>query len=182
MPTRNPETVSTGAPDPWLVDSAPLLAALPGPVLDLACGAGGNGLWLARAGHAVTGVDRSAAALQAAAAAASRTGLVVNLLARDLEREPLPAGPWGAVLVFHFLERALFPALPEVLAPGGVLVYKTHLAHPSRPPGARPRRAAFLLGSGELLAAFPGLVPLRYREWAAGGEAFAALVARRQPS
>lgn len=169
-------------PDSWLTAALPLLAAgLPGPALDLACGRGQNALCVASLGVETLGVDASEEVLAAARTEARRRALTVSFLRADAE-DPATvsrAAGWGAVLVFHFLHRPLFRCLEESLAPGGLLVYKTHLAHRLRGPGARPRRAEFLLEPGELLGAFPRLVPLAYREWARRGEAHAGLLARR---
>lgn len=173
--------------DPWLASLGPALGAdLPGAVLDLACGVGQNTLWMAelRRGQEgeVVGVDASAVAVARARAAAQKAGLRVRFDLWDASLRGLPPEGWGAILVFHFLDRSLFPLLETGLAPGGMLVYKTHLRHPLRGPEARPRRPAFLLEPGELLRAFPGLRTVEYSEWAVQGEAFAALLARRPPA
>ena len=67
--------------------------------------------------------------------------------------EPLPPGPWDLVTQFFYLNRALFPRYPQILAPGGFLL----VVHPTRKNLERyPRPSArFLLEDGEL----PGLVP-----------------------
>jgi tellurite methyltransferase len=167
-------------PDPWLLATSPAFSpALSGPVLDVACGRGRNALWLAARGYRVHGVDASEAAIAYALGRAPGAGGRARFEVRDLEEEGLPSGSWGAALVFHYLDRALFDPLQRCLASGGLLVYKTHLSHPLRGPAARPRRATFRLKPGELLRAFPLLEPLEYREWAGPGHAYAALLARK---
>ncbi|MDW7711699.1 MAG: class I SAM-dependent methyltransferase [Deferrisomatales bacterium] len=171
------------SPDPWLVSLAPILGAgLPGPVLDLACGLGQNTLWAASLGLEAVGVDASEEALRRAREEARRRGVPASFQRCDLEGAgalPVIPGGWGAVLVFRFLHRPLLRLLPDALAPGGLLAYRTHLRHPLRGEAARPRRAAFLLEPGELLRSAAGLVPLEYREWGRAGDAWAALLARR---
>jgi tellurite methyltransferase len=172
------------APDPWLTGASPYFAGSPqGPVLDLACGLGQNALWLARQGFEVTGVDESAEAVRRAETEAVRRGFTVRFRALQLHpNRPLPSacgGLWGGIVVVHFLDRALFEAIERALKPGGFLVYKTHLKHPLRAPASRPRRRAYLLEPGELLRAFPRLRPVAYQEWAAEGQAFAALLAQK---
>lgn len=172
------------APDPWLVRRcSALLRGVPGPLLDLACGLGQNALWAASLGLPSTGVDASREALALATAEGVRRGLPTEFrtvtLGPTVPPPPPSASGWGAILVFHYLDRDLLPALPEALLPGGLLVYKTHLSHALRGAESRPRRPAFLLRSGELLGSFPTLDVLEYQEWGQPGEAFAALVARR---
>lgn len=171
-------------PDPWLVrHGAVALRRAPGPLLDLACGPGQNALWAASLGLAVTGIDASSEAVDRAAAEASRRSLLAEFrqetLGTAVPAPPVGSAGWGGILVFHYLDRELLPALPRALLPGGVLAYKTHLAHRLRGASTRPRRSGFLLQPGELLRAFPALHILEYAEWARPGEAFAALLARR---
>ncbi len=171
------------APDPWLAAQAPLLRCLPpGPVLDLACGNGRNALWIAGIGRNVLGLDRDRDRLGQGAARARQLGLPARFAAWDLEAADPPPGPWAAVLLFHYLDRDRFPRLPDLLAPGGLIVAKTHLGHALRPPGSRPRRPAYLLRSGELPRLFPGTRALAYAEWADRRGAYAGLVARRYSS
>ena len=166
--------------DPWLTFSAPVLSTgLAGASVDLACGAGHNSLWLARLGHQVLGVDVSDTAFSRAAAAAAALRLGARFMVWDVEADGIPPGAWGAILVFHFLDRSLLPSIPSCLAPGGLLIYKTHMRHASRGPNTKPRSPAHLLRSGELLRSLPGLVPLAYREWAVSESAYAAIVARK---
>lgn len=170
-------------PHPWLHGLAPLAAmGLPGPALDVACGLGQNALWLARLGCPSVGVDASAVAVARARAEAAARGVPATFERAEAAPGslcPSRPGSWGAVVVVHFLDRALFPTLVAAVAPGGVLAYVAALGHPLRPPGARPRRRAFLLEPGELLALTAGLEPLAYQEWADGEGAEARLLARR---
>jgi SAM-dependent methyltransferase len=174
---------SVPAPDPWLIETAPVFAGVaPGPILDLACGLGQNTLWLAGLGLDAVGVDASAEAVRRAREEALRRGIsarfeVVRLEADAPFHEPID-GPWGGIVVCHFLDRGLFGPIENALRPGGILAYKTHLTHSLRAPGSRPRRRAYLFETGELLRSFPRLRPVAYREWATGGEAFAALLAQ----
>lgn len=173
------------APDEWLRAAAAVFGEpLPGPVFDLACGTGRNALWLAARGLSVVGVDASADAVDRARARGRQLGIQARFEEAWVDagsRYLRPGAAWGAILVFHFLDRAILPLLASALAPAGVLVYKTHLRHPLRPPGARPRRREYLLEPAELLRAARGLRCLRYVEWADDRGAFAGLLARRVP-
>jgi tellurite methyltransferase len=166
-----------GAPSAVLLAIAELLPRS-GRALDLAGGAGRHSVWLAQRGLQTTLVDISPAALELASSAAARAGVTLRTVAADLEAEPPPEGAWDLVLVFHYLSRPLYRALPELLAPGGVLACvqptRTNLKRHERP------SAAYLLEEGELPALLPGLEILRYDEgWLEEGRHEARLVGRR---
>jgi hypothetical protein len=103
----------------------------------------------------------------------------------DLEREPLPQGPYDAIVTTNFLQRDLFAAMQDALAPGGLLLYETfgaahveELGHSFNP--------AYLLERGELLHAFEGLEIVDHQEGvverSGGPRGVASLVARRPPA
>lgn len=166
-----------GAPSTVLTALDPLLPRR-GRALDLAGGAGRHALWLARRGLDVTLADISEVGLGIARSAAAREGLALRTVAVDLDRDPLPGGPWDLILIFHFLDRRL-AAYAEELAPGGYLV----IVHPTRSNLARhPRPSArFLLEDGELPRLIPdALEVVRYEEgWLDEGRHEARLVAHR---
>jgi tellurite methyltransferase len=165
-------------PSPFLTGLDDLLPRR-GRALDVAGGAGRHALWLARRGLAATLADVSDVALAAAARAAAAEGLPLATAHVDLEREPLPAGPWDVVTVFYFLQRSLFPAIAATLAPGGLLV----VAHPTRSNLARHPRPGpdHLLEDGELPSLVRGLEVVSYEEgWCDdSGRHEARLVGRR---
>jgi len=147
----------TTAPSAFLVGLDALLPRA-GRALDVAGGAGRNAVWLAARGLEVTLADVSRAGLALAEAAARAAGVRLETRLLDLDRDPLPAGPFDVVLSFNFLRRDLLPAYGDRLAPGGLLVYlqatRTNLERHARPP------AGFLLADGELanlVAAVPAL-------------------------
>jgi tellurite methyltransferase len=149
---------------------------LPGPgrALDVAGGAGRNGVWLADRGWDVTVVDGSREALKLAAG----RGLWAEH--RDLELMGLPYGPWDLLVSSDYLQRSLFAVFPTVLTRGGLLVF----AQPTTVNLERhPRPSArFLLQPGELGALVPSeLELLRLDEdWRANDRHEAWLVARRR--
>lgn len=128
-----------------------------GTVLDVACGGGRHMRWFAGRGHAATGVDRSPEAL----AEAAQAGQVVQA---DIENGPWPfAGrTFDAVVVTHYLWRALLPTLVSAVAPGGVLIYETFAA--GNETVGKPSRPDFLLRPGELLQACAGLRVVAYED------------------
>jgi SAM-dependent methyltransferase len=133
-----------------------------GRALDVACGRGAVALWLAERGLVVDAVDVSPVGLDAGARRAA--DLPVRWWHHDLDAG-LPAGcvgPYDVVVVQRYRDPALYPALPAVLAPEGLLVI-TVLSEVDEGPG--PWRAA----PGELRAAFADLDVLVHTE--AVGEA-----------
>jgi tellurite methyltransferase len=155
----------TRPPARWLADNRDLLSAATPErrALDVACGDGRNAAFLAQLGFAVDAVDISDVAIDAIAAAAAARGLAITARRRDLEREPLPDGPYDAITVFNYLQRDLFGPLEAALSPGGILVYETFTAAHARELG-HDVDERYLLAPGELREAFPSLRVLRHRE------------------
>lgn len=166
-------------PSPFLEAIADQLPRA-GSALDIAGGAGRNARWLAARGLDVTVADISPVGLDLAREAAREAGLSVSTVAVDLEREPLPRGPWDLAVCTLFLHRPLFAAIPAVLAEGGTFVFlqptRTNLERHPRPP------ARFLLEDGEL----PTLIPpdlevvTLVEGWTEDGHHEARLVARKR--
>ncbi len=100
----------------------------------------------------------------------------------DLEREPLPAGPYDVVVCMSYLQRDLFEALQRVLAPGGVVLNETFARAHVEELG-RDFNPAYVLERNELLRAFSALHVRHYREGvvdARGGpRGVASIVAQR---
>jgi tellurite methyltransferase len=170
---------------PWAAEPSPFLrsleAALPraGRALDVAGGGGRNALWLAARGLDVTVADVSAVGLARARERAAAQGLALATICVDLESDPLPAGPWDLVVCILYLQRSLFAAFAEVLAPSGLLVFLqptvTNLERHPKPP--RP----FLLENGELARLVTGLDVVSLTEsWTEDGHHEARLVATKR--
>ncbi len=92
-----------------------------GRALDVACGFGGNALYLASLGYLVDAVDASGFALGKARGEATRRGLPINFVQADLSRWRVPPARYDLIVVFFYLNRALMPALVAGLRPGGLL-------------------------------------------------------------
>ncbi len=124
--------------------------------LDVACGAGGTVLWLAKRGWHATGVDVSDAALALAAQAAAVAGPTArpHFLHADLDEwRPAPDG-YDCITCFFFLERRLWPALRAAVRPGGLLAMQTYT---TRWLTTRPEsNPAYLLAPGELASLVAG--------------------------
>jgi tellurite methyltransferase len=152
-------------PAPFLVEMLPrILDVRPGPVLDLAAGAGREAVFLSLNGFAVEAVDDDPAILGSAEALARRNGVMIATRTLDLEGRnvTLPEARHRLVTVFRFLHRPLFPAIERAIAPGGWLVYETFRRGQRR--FGKPTHPRFLLDDGELKSAFPGLSVVHYEE------------------
>ena len=124
---------------------------LPGPILDLACGDGHNGILLARKNLGVICCDKSREAIERARRLATENGVTVEFWQVDLEREginPLPEEFYGGILVFRYLHRPLIPSMKKALKKGGILIYETFTVE--QPKFGKPHNPDFLLRPGEL--------------------------------
>jgi tellurite methyltransferase len=154
------------AADPLLVRFSSLLLdrALEGPVLDLACGTGENGLLVASMGLPVVLADRSPQALAVARRSAVERGLAAEFWNIDLEtgENPLPEDYYRGILVFHYLHRPLIPAIRRGIREGGILVYQTFTSE--QPKYGHPHNPDYLLQSGELAGWFKDWDTIHYFE------------------
>ena len=119
------------------------------PVLDLACGSGRNGLYLARHEIPVVFADIRSDALKGVADRLFPG--IAELWQVDLEQQacnPLGGRQFFAILVFRYLHRPLLPAIREAVHPGGLVIYETFTRE--QPKYGRPRNPAFLLLPGAL--------------------------------
>lgn len=147
-----PETYP--APDPLLFTFTPPLRE-PGSAvaLDLACGLGQNGLWLAAQGYVVDLVDVSRVALTSARNEAARRDLrSVNFFPLDLDDVDLGPDSYNLIVVFRYLNRRLFPIIRAALRPGGRVIYQTfNTRYLNQKPDTNPD---YLLRPGELTGYF----------------------------
>ncbi len=151
-----------GFPEPCktLVDFLPLLPK--GRALDIACGSGRNGLFLAKNGWEVDAADASVVALRQGEAAAKKCGASVNFIEADLEAYSIEAESYDLIINFNYLDRKLIPEIVKGLKIGGAVLFETFTVH-QREFGP-PRNPAYLLDENELLRLFGGLHVACYRE------------------
>ncbi len=126
-----------------------------GQALELACGFGQASVWLAERGLTVWGVDVSAVAIQQAQGLAARRGVSdrCKFSVGDLD-DGLPPGPPAAMILCHrFRDPALYSAMSDRLAVGGLLAISV-LSEVGAEPGPFRARA------GELQRAFADLQPV----------------------
>lgn len=156
--------------EPWLPGA--------GRLLDVAGGGSADAIEFARRGLDVTVCDVSDVGLTHARARAADQGVSIDIIEIDLEETPLPGGPWDLITVANFLQRDLFPAMAELLAPDGllgvVIATTTNLERHEKP------GPSFLLEPDELPGLIADLTVVHHSEdWRANGRHEAHLVARR---
>ena len=148
-------------PDAFVIDAhheflQPLLPA-GGDGLDLAGGAGHHAVWLMQQGWRMMLADFSQTALDIARSHSNgmqleiRCGAALNVVQALIAEKR----QFRFVLVSFFLDRTVLPWLPELLAPEGLLLYRTYTVDNLRFGNQRgPREPERLLRSQELLTIF----------------------------
>ena len=127
-------------PDPsrFLAENMALIKKLaPGQkALDIACGEGRNGIWLARRGWDAVGVDFSAEAIRRATQLAKEAGVADRgrFVVGDVVVDPLPGGSFDAVVVAYLQlpapqRRATLRKAAARLRPAGTMLVVGH--HPA---------------------------------------------------
>jgi tellurite methyltransferase len=144
-----------------LLQNQPLLPAQ-GRALDLACGLGGNALFLATRGLEVHAWDISPVAIDILNTTAEQRGVTIHTQNRDCVARPPETASFDLIIVSCFLERNLCPAISAALTPNGLLFYQTYTQTKQSNDG--PKNPHFLLAPAELPLLFTGLDIVFYNE------------------
>lgn len=134
-----------------------------GRALDLACGTGGDAIFLAEKGLNVDAWDISDAVVEKINAFARQHNLSIKAEARDINAKPPISEIYDVISVAHYLERSLAPLLIDALKPGGLIVYQTFTREVTADYSG-PSNPNFRLAENELLQLFSGLRVVVYRE------------------
>ncbi|NTV40191.1 MAG: class I SAM-dependent methyltransferase [Demequinaceae bacterium] len=134
--------------------------------LDLACGEGGDALWLASKGWEVTGVDFAKNALDRASLAAQEAGLSAHWIRADLAAwEPDAAYRLVTLSFFHeaqAVRHAVWRVAALAVGQGGTLLITAHAPDPSPDAPGPPSHTRFPLS--ELVTVIGEDWALGYRE------------------
>ncbi|MDI3315255.1 MAG: class I SAM-dependent methyltransferase [Mycobacterium sp.] len=159
---RDAELLWGAQPNTFVV--AELTAAPPGRALDVACGEGRNAIWLASHGWQVIGVDFSAVGLERAEQLASRAGVEqrVSFRLADVVSDPLPTGPFDAVIVAYLQlapgpRRVVLRKAAAAVGTGGTLLVVGHDSTNLAEGIGGPQDPAVLFSPAEVLADLAGL-------------------------
>ena len=133
-----------------------------GAALDLACGRGGNALFLAARGYNTRAWDISEVAIQRLADLAKQLGLPLTAQQRDVTADPPEPASFDIIIVSRFLDQALAPAICAALKEQGLLFYQTFIREKVSDFG--PHNPAYRLQANELLHLFSSLHLIYYHE------------------
>jgi SAM-dependent methyltransferase len=142
-------------------------AAESGPIIDLACGNGRNGLYLLTQDIPVIFSDSNPAALDRVRTSTSYkdNNSLAKLRLADFEGgqpNPLTDKQFGGIIVFRYLHRPLLAIIKESVAPGGIVIYETFTVDQAK--FGRPKNPDFLLQHRELYECFSDWDVLHYFE------------------
>ena len=148
----------------------------PGSALDLLMGQGRNALHLARHGWHVTGVDRSAVAIELARRAAAAERLALTTVHADVTRCELGEARWDLVaMIYASASELLLARVQRAVARGGLFVLEYF--HADSAAGGWP--------TGKLAALFAGFEIVRddvvvdVADWTLRRQKLVRFVARR---
>jgi len=130
-----------------------------GKALDLACGLGGNALFLAEQGLEVEAWDISPIAIKKLNRLAE--GLPVTARIVDITQTEWPLETFDVIVVSYYLERSISQKIVDALKPGGLLFYETFNQNILE---RGPKNPAYRLKEKELLEMFNGLTVRYYSE------------------
>lgn len=152
------------SPSKWLIEHKKSLEERSsGTALDLACGAGGNSLYLASLGFKVEAIDISDVVINWLKREVSAKHLSISPILADLEDLSLDIGKYDVILNFNYLQRSLFPSIVKWLKPGGLLFFETmNVDHIDKLNNKFER--SYLLEKNELEEAFSKLKIIAYKE------------------
>lgn len=171
-------------PNQILIDHIDAFEQLPsGPILDLACGHGRHGLYLAERGHCVWFADRNRDALAAVELQLQQQQLAGVIWPTDLEsgENPFVGRQFAAVIGVNYLHRPVLAWLGDAIKPGGLIVYETFTTENAQL--GRPRNPDFLLNSNELANTFASWQQIHYREGRhSNPDRYSAQLVARKPS
>ncbi|NHM31465.1 class I SAM-dependent methyltransferase [Neobacillus terrae] len=134
-----------------------------GKALDIACGLGGNSVFLAQSGYEVLAVDFSEVATKFIYDWASKKKLPVTTLTEDLTNFgslPLEKHSYDFVNMTYYLDRSIFPAIKRLLKPNGYFFMETYYLTPN----VQKVSDQYKLHSNELLTEFLGWKILYFEE------------------
>lgn len=137
-----------------------------GHALDIACGLGGNALFLAESGFNTMAIDISSVAIQHIN---NRQHPLIDARCESVNASVLTIAAFDIIVVSNYLDRTICDAISDALAPGGLLFYQTFVRDKADPE-AGPKNPDFLLKANELLELFASLKVLVFSDLGRQGD------------
>lgn len=164
-------------PSPFLRDNIEILPV--GRGLDIAMGEGRNGVYLAKKGFIVDGVDISEVALRKAKRLAHENHVSINTVNADLTTYTIKPETYDVIINVDYLQRSLIPEIKHGLKHKGVVVFENRTVDQLKIAPEQHLRRDELMEKGELKELFKDFQILLYRETNDGKDAWASLIARK---
>mgnify|MGYP001232797368 CR=1 FL=1 len=161
-------------PIPFLVENFHLLPK--GKVLDIAMGEGRNGVYLAKQGFDVLGLDISEKGLEKAHRLAKKNNVNIETQVVDLEDFELEPNTYDVILCTYYMQRDLYKKFQSALKLGGMIVVETYNVDYLK--YARFNRK-WALDTNELLDIFKDMRIIRYQDYDDGKEAYSSIIAQK---
>lgn len=133
-----------------------------GSALDVACGLGGNAIFLAQRGLQTQAWDISEQAIQKLTQFCELNNINLKTSVRDVQEHPPAENSFDVICVSYYLERDIAENIISALKPNGLLFYQTFIAESVSEHG--PRNPKYRLHQNELLNMFAPLHILAYQE------------------
>ena len=139
-----------------------------GTALDVACGLGGNAIFLAQHSLDTRAWDISKVALGKLQAYADAHQLPITTEVRDIDTEWPPGECFDVIVVSRYLQRSVVHPMCQALNRNGLLFYQTFIQ--AKVDDIGPSNPQYLLDTNELLRLFSSLQVVAYREEARIGD------------
>ena len=137
-----------------------------GNAIDVACGLGGNALFLAERGFNTTAIDISSVAIESIR---DRQHPLIDARCESVDSTALDKSLLDVIVVSNYLDRGICDALVNAIAPGGLLFYQTFVQDKANPE-VGPQNPDYLLSSNELPALFSDLTVLVFSDQGCQGD------------
>ena len=138
------------------------LLPIQGKALDLACGHGANALFLAQHNMESHAWDISSVAIEQLNEISNSLNLNINAKVRDVVTHPPEENSFDVIIVSHFLDRQIIPAIIAALREDGLLFYQTFTI--ARVKESGPSSEKYRLDKNELLNLCNDLDVIVYQE------------------
>lgn len=136
-----------------------------GHALDLACGLGGNALFLAQQNLQTYAWDISPTAIKQLKKTALSKKLDIHASVRNILKNPPEKNSFDVIIVSYFLERKIMPNIITALRKNGLLFYQTFTVNDSPTDlTTGPKNQKYRLAKNELLHLCQDLHIIAYQE------------------